>query len=384
MGVRDNLRAASFRGVPFEVDTGETEVGRQNAEHAFAQRDTGYVEDMGRLQNRPYSFDGYVAGPDWMAAADALRAALEVGGPGKLVHPVLGVLTVNAGKCAVSWSTTGGGLAVFKLSFVESGSLSTPAVSADTGNVVVSAVTSTNAAVGASFVSSFDLSAQPAYADASALQVVNGTLAAIHSAVSRGGAAVLADPVAFAAQFKTFQTSLSVLITTPAALATQLQNLFLALSDVSVLAALAAQFAGATSSNSDPMLAANENALNRLTAQAALAAAAFASAQTTFVTFDDAAASERSISAAADAEAVAGDWAEYQSLLDLMAAVSADIFARSVDLPRIVQVVCIQSTSTLELSQSLYGDPERAAEIAERNGVLHPGFCYGSLSVLSS
>ena len=63
---RDTLQPASFRGVPFEVDDMSAKFGRRNVEHAYPQRDRGFVEDLGRAGRR-FSVVGFVLGDDWRA-----------------------------------------------------------------------------------------------------------------------------------------------------------------------------------------------------------------------------------------------------------------------------------------------------------------------------
>ncbi|MNN99925.1 hypothetical protein D3C81_2196910 [compost metagenome] len=45
---RDRKQGASFRGVPFLVDTDSVPVGRRTQLHEFPQRDQPFVEDLGR------------------------------------------------------------------------------------------------------------------------------------------------------------------------------------------------------------------------------------------------------------------------------------------------------------------------------------------------
>ena len=291
---------------------------------------------------------------------------------------------MSAQKCPVSVTTRDGGQATFKLNFVESGELSFPDVTADTGNAVIGAVSTASASANAAFVSRLKVAGQPPYVSESFIAGVNGQLQALQAQITHGAASVLADPVAFASQFKALQYNVANLIYTPGILANQLQNLYAALTDVTVLQHLAAELCGMVSADPDPVLAANADALNRLVASAVLVASSLASSQTAFVSYDDATRFAGAIGAAFDAELDASDADAFAVLLDLSAAVSADISGRAVDLPHILTIQAPQPVSTLELAELLYADAERAAEIADRNGVLHPGFCYGALQVLSA
>ena len=127
---RDRKQAASFRGVPFLVDNDSVPVGRRTQLHEFPKRDQPFVEDLGR-RTRQYKFTGFVAGDDFMAQRDRLLTALDKPGPGELVHPWFGRLTVTAGECELSHARTELGMARFNLVFID-GMLEFPVQSPNT------------------------------------------------------------------------------------------------------------------------------------------------------------------------------------------------------------------------------------------------------------
>jgi hypothetical protein len=127
---RDRKQGASFRGVPFLVDTDSVPVGRRTQLHEFPQRDQPFVEDLGR-RTRQYKFTGFVAGDDFLAQRDRLLTALDTPGAGELVHPWFGRLTVTAGECELSHARTELGMARFNLVFID-GMLEFPAQSPNT------------------------------------------------------------------------------------------------------------------------------------------------------------------------------------------------------------------------------------------------------------
>lgn len=128
---RDQLRPASFRGVPFQTTETQLTVGRRLARHEYPQRDLPYLEDMGR-KAREYKIDAYVVGGDYMPQRDALLEAVEKAGAGQLVHPKHGTLLVVVQDCQLSESTQTGGYAKFSFTFVEAGKREAPAVTVDT------------------------------------------------------------------------------------------------------------------------------------------------------------------------------------------------------------------------------------------------------------
>lgn len=114
---RDRILPASFRGVAFGVTKASDEVGRRTVRHDYPQRGDPYVEDLGRAP-RVISVTGFVLGGDYMTRRDRLQAALDTPGPGTLVHPWYGSVTVAVTAARVEHSASDGGMAVFTLTFV--------------------------------------------------------------------------------------------------------------------------------------------------------------------------------------------------------------------------------------------------------------------------
>ena len=138
---RDQLQPASFRGVPFEVESDSSPAGRKTQTHEFVQRDQPFVEDLGR-KTREFKLVGFVGGADCFQKRDALLAALDKAGPGELVHPWLGKLTVTAGDgCEYSHERSEGGLVRFSLVFIEAGEKGFPVGTPNTGRQLLKAKT---------------------------------------------------------------------------------------------------------------------------------------------------------------------------------------------------------------------------------------------------
>lgn len=117
---RDELHPASFRGVPFHVDSDSMPVGRRTQLHEYPQRDKPLVEDMGRV-TRVTKLVAFVVGDDCFVQRDDLLNALDQPGPGELVHPWFGRMTVTATNCNVTHERREGGVVRFDLEFVEEG-----------------------------------------------------------------------------------------------------------------------------------------------------------------------------------------------------------------------------------------------------------------------
>lgn len=122
MSLFDNLRPASYKGVPFKVQAAEDQLGRVTVIHKFPLRDKDYVEDLGRSA-RSVSITAFVVGPDFAAERDALIKVLEEKGPGTLIHPWLGEFLVSLAEPAmVSHESEQAGLVMFQLRFNEDSS----------------------------------------------------------------------------------------------------------------------------------------------------------------------------------------------------------------------------------------------------------------------
>lgn len=127
---RDRKQGASFRGVPFWLDNDSVNVGRRTQVHEYPQRDQPFVEDLGR-RTREYKFTGFVVGDDCLTQRDNLLTALDTPGPGELVHPWFGRLTVTAGDCEVSHARNEQGIVRFSMVFID-GMLAFPTQTANT------------------------------------------------------------------------------------------------------------------------------------------------------------------------------------------------------------------------------------------------------------
>jgi prophage DNA circulation protein len=129
MGWKEKLQPASFRGVPFDVDTGDLTTGRRNQTHQYPGRDVPYTEDLGRGA-RKVSIEAFLVGDDYMERRDKLLAAVEQGGSGELVHPWHGRMMLDVdGESAVRvrYGAREGRYCAITVNFVESGSKSFPA-----------------------------------------------------------------------------------------------------------------------------------------------------------------------------------------------------------------------------------------------------------------
>jgi prophage DNA circulation protein len=118
MAWRDELRPASFRGVPFFISKADTEHRILADEQVFPGRtlaeESARVADLGTGPRR-FTLDAYVVGADYLDRRNALEKALTEGGSGRLVHPYRGERTVSiVGTVRTSESPRRGGLATIR------------------------------------------------------------------------------------------------------------------------------------------------------------------------------------------------------------------------------------------------------------------------------
>lgn len=126
-------REASFRGVPFFVETSGTQGGRAGPVHEFIGTDNVFPEDTGPLPKR-FSLNGHLIGDDIDDLVVALEEALDAAGPGELIHPYRGSVEAKVdGPYSIDQSTTESGMARLSISFVRTGEPLAPTLDLDTG-----------------------------------------------------------------------------------------------------------------------------------------------------------------------------------------------------------------------------------------------------------
>lgn len=112
---------ASFKGVPFWVETDEEEGSRRVVIHQFPNRDDPFLEDLGEGPRR-FSIDAYVAGDLADLQASGLGSQLTTLGPGVLVLPAHGPLFVRCVEWSRNRSKDQHGKVAFTAKFIREGS----------------------------------------------------------------------------------------------------------------------------------------------------------------------------------------------------------------------------------------------------------------------
>lgn len=394
---REQLRDASFRGVPFQVESGDVQHGRRTVLHEFPLRDKPFVEDLGR-RARLVSVEAFIVGPDFMAGRDALIAAIEQPGGGKLVHPHYGEMQVTLTEPArVSNSTREGGMCRISLVFTEAGEITYPSAAADTRAQVATRADAAIAAGTEAFDARFTLDDLPGWLGTDALDVVGKALDRVQAAAQLAGG-IAANRAGFDALLGGLRDQVADLLNEPLSLA---RNVFELVGAVRALApdGLAAQRPLLAIAGFGDELAAvpvptpsrraqaeNQAALVELVATTGAVEAARASASIAFESYDQALDVRDQVLTAIDAvrDASPSDTL-YVALTDLHVAVVRDIAARGADLARQVTYTPPATVPALVIAYALYEDLGREADLIARNAIVRPGFVPGGqlLEVLS-
>jgi prophage DNA circulation protein len=114
----DYLQTASWRGVPFGVWDAERPGGRRNALHEYPFRDDVWPEDIG-LATRSFRLRGFLVGDDCYAQEDAMHAVCAIKGPGLLVHPTKGAVTVSLMNFVSRINYERGGVVELQFEFIQ-------------------------------------------------------------------------------------------------------------------------------------------------------------------------------------------------------------------------------------------------------------------------
>lgn len=394
----DKLRQASFRGVRFEVEDVDAAGGRRVVLHEYPLRDTPFSEDLGR-RARDFSVRGYIIQGrtyDYFGVRADMLKALEAAGPGELVHPWYGEVSVVVEEYRLHETTAQGGLLELDIRFREAGQLANPTAATDTAKSVFSAVSDVRSALKSSFLSAFS----PALDEIDKLSTALSDAANLAMEFVGLPQSLISEGLAYA----------QGLIVTPAALFDALTGLFGGLfgneTDEEDTAALTVSGSGTSSeekkvymptfsTSTQPLesilggsavvTTEAERVLRDTVAQIVVIEAATATASKEYVTADDALADREAVVSALDTIEPAADDVVFQSLSGLRKAVVTDLTSRGAELPRVRTVTLPSTIPALVAAYRIHGDASRDEEIVARNRIRHPGRVPGGtpLEVLS-
>jgi len=383
---RDRLLPASFGGVAFHVRESEDAGGRVGAVHRYPLRDLPFVEELGR-EPRRVSVDGYLLGDDYAERWVELRARMEGASPGfprkagrTLVHPSLGSMRVLCTSFRFRESTDEGRMVRFAADFLEVGEEVEPGSAIAPAGASDAAAEALGAAGGAELEEGAVVAGVVERAREAVSDVVLDAVARLRRLDVFSGPARDVDRLE--AALSDLTTELSVLVSAPADLAARVLAALDAVLDAAAtpfaaLEAYRALFEFPPVDDAGGGLQGSIAVENgRLTAQlvrlAAVGGAVRAAARADFATLEDAAALREELSDELDLLAVEVDDATLGPLERLRSVLGRSVPPPSRDLPRLRTLTLAATRPALEVAHQLYQDPERGAELVERNGLRHP------------
>ncbi|OOG61452.1 hypothetical protein B0E46_15865 [Rhodanobacter sp. B04] len=446
----DELQQASFRGVPFGVMGGNARFGRRVAMHEYPMRDKPYIEDLGRSTRR-INLTGFLVensmvygGGSALAQRDAMVAAAETSGPGILIHPTLGQLTVSIpdGGLSVAERWDLGRAFEIGFSFIESGDRLFPSVSTTTQASVFDASSVLDAAAAGDFLGTMNgviqygqaiigmvvsvtagyvvLAAQvardatnlmhmvslldgnygrytggavtTAYAQSQKTTLPSTTIADLIAqgandrvAIASASASLIAAAIGFeASSIDTYSTASQSLASTLFESIADPADAIRLLSNLSVFSP--DQYTSGSTIGTGQ--ATTQNATGAMLRRASIAQLAKAAVQYSPSSYDDALALRSKVTSLIDGEILIagdnGDDASYGALRALRQVVVAAVTANGANLASLTTFAFKSTQPALTLANRIYQDASRSDQLVEQAVPIHPAFMPMSFQGLTS
>lgn len=221
----DQLQPASWRDVPFEVDTVEVKGGDNVVLREYPFAELPSVFRLGAAAET-IRFSAYVLGPDYQARREQLRQVLT--GEGVLVHPTAGAMRAFvAGPYTMTEAPLREGTVVrFDVSFVRAEVRTYPAARANTQAQATQAAERAKAASADQFAAEFSLVGAPAWVQERVVDRLGGLTEGVWGQI-KGVTAGLGEYTDQAVgAFQVLRGGMLDLVKTPAGLAGAVRELF--------------------------------------------------------------------------------------------------------------------------------------------------------------
>lgn len=221
----DQLQPASWRGVPFEVDSVDIRGGDNVVlrEYPFADQPT--VFRMGAAAET-IRFSAYVIGADYQARRDALIDVLT--GEGVLVHPTAGAMrafVADAYKLTEA-PLREGTVVRFELTFVRAEPRTRPQVQPSSQRQATAAAQAAKAAAVDQFASEFSLATAPAWVEERVVDRIQQATDGVWSRIKTVTAGINEYTDQIVGTYQVLRDGLTEIAATPAALAGSVRDLF--------------------------------------------------------------------------------------------------------------------------------------------------------------
>lgn len=382
----EGYQQGSFRGVNFYITGAETSGGRRISTHAFPGRDDVYHQDLGR-QSRNFRFSAYIVSDNYFQDREALIAALEADGPGKLVHPYRGIFEVVVRNFTQRETTAEGRVARFDIEMAEQKVTELTVVTTNTTAQTAEAKTTLLDSIQAAFAEAYTIAQMPVTAIQDAVGVADQILDVVGSAKKL--AATSADftrelsnakgkVIQFTLDAEYIYNNISSLVNfgtddddgaTAANAVEQMREvteIYSNTADVTTISSEALFL--------DPDYAARQ--LQEMGQQVAVAAAVGLTATIEYESVEQAQEVQDTILGFLDTIMASETVADtvYSAARAAKAAIVEDLESTILDLSSLVDYTLLQTSNTLELSNTIYGSVEEEAEIIGRNAIIDPFF----------
>lgn len=377
MSWRDQLQEASWRNVPFFVESAEQSGGRRGQLHEYPRRDEPFFDDTGR-KARTFPIEGYVIGDDYFAARDALITALELDGVGELVHPYRGKKRGIINDFRVRESTNEGGVARFSFTFTETSFFPLqPSISPATGDVALASVADARSAATGEFLAQYN----PGTLLDSVIGAVLATTTALHGVLAK--VALAGQELALMRRrVDTLEQTAVSAVEAPSALVSSLTDILngFGTDAADALLDLYAFNPGvrppSTTSNRIQEQT-NFDAYQTLVQRLSLMRSAELTLDRTFQSYDDAVVARSRLTDLLDEQSETAPDDTYPALVQLRAALVKAVPGDTSDLPHLLKFTPATTLPSLVLTHQLYGDVSRDQDLVDRNDIRNPLFVHG-------
>lgn len=360
------LRPAAFRGVPFRVDAEAAEGARRLSISPIAYAETSVIEDMGR-EPRIVSLSAYVVGDTADAAALALSGALDAKGAALLALPMLRPMRARVQAWRLARERSRGGYVAFEITFIEEGLSAVPFGPVPGAGPIADIMSAGAAIIGTALVAAMR-GASPSRESGSTRaaeraatrmaeigplptggDTVAPSTAAATEALAEAAGSIAADPIGFAAT-----------------LVIGWRRVALDSNPLALFSALPAELA-----------APGEGAAGLAERAAMVGALSIAAMRRTYAARQDASRAREALRLAADDTlAAVGDLGAeaFHWTAAITGEAARSLSRTAANRAPLARVETPISLSSIRAAFVLYGDPNRAGEIVERNRVATPAF----------
>lgn len=390
-GIDPTKGNASYRGIPFFLESNGAAFGQRLIEHEFPQKNKPFVEENGNSISR-FTVEGYVLGDDHLDQRDSLIAAVLKGGSGVLIHPYYGKLVVKCKEIRPQESVKSLRKTMLAFDFVEAGEFQFATSKQNTTVTVLSRVDAAYLKLDERFRALYQVASIP-FAEAQQLQkTLNLGVTALADAKK-----VVGRIAEFSVAINTMANTIVSLISDSAELIKNIINLSaFGITDESVLGNVVLnhtqEFADIKTlwefspTTSTTIASSPNDVLIQAFQIAGVIAAGGVMSKVAFESIEDATNARQSFLDKIDTLALSAspvlDDELFIVLSDLRVAVSLDIEERALSLSRLTTYQVNQMLPSLVISNALYGSLDQEESIILRNRGSHPGFLGPSLQVL--